>query len=175
MDPTTPGCRGLYLGYHVTCQVVLEDNSFTYLVSLTTYSLLNHSKQSVGNVYIPTQKYSLQVRYAFYEVFIWLQNHTNHPSILLGDFNISTSELQDKLSNSNLDNWFILPINGSPISWTRGRYSSDIDHTLVNSSILNKISSAYFVDYLSVSDHKPPQFIIRKLPQMNHFCYQKNL
>ena len=75
----------------------------------------------------------------------WLQNHTNHPCILLGDFNMSTSDLQDKLSNSNLDNWFILPINGSPISWTRGSYSSDIDHALVNSSMLDKISSAYFV------------------------------
>ena len=58
---------------------------------------------------------------------------------------MSTSDLQDKLSNSNLDNWFILPINGSPISWTRGSYSSDIDHALVNSSMLDKISSAYFV------------------------------
>jgi len=50
MDPTTPGCRGLYLGYHVSCQVILEDNSYTYIVSLTTYSLWNHSKYSVGNI-----------------------------------------------------------------------------------------------------------------------------
>jgi hypothetical protein len=42
-----------------------------------------------------------------------------------------------------LGNWFILQINISPISWIRGRYSSDIDHTLVNSSMLDKISSAY--------------------------------
>jgi len=89
---------------------------------------------------------------------------------------MSTSDLQDKLSNSNLDNWFILTINGSPISWTRGSYSSDNDHALVNSSMLVKISSAYFVDYPSVSDHNPLSwFIVRKLPQMNHFCYQKNL
>jgi len=27
--------RGLFLGYHVSCQAVLEDNSYTYLVSLT--------------------------------------------------------------------------------------------------------------------------------------------
>ena len=50
---------------------------------------------------------------------------------------------------------FILPINGSPISWTRGLYSSDIDHALVNSSMLDKILSAYFIDYPFVSDHKP--------------------
>jgi len=43
MDPTTPGCRGLYLGYHFSCQVVLEDNSYTHLVSLTTYILWNYS------------------------------------------------------------------------------------------------------------------------------------
>jgi len=59
MDPTAPGCRGLYLCYHVSCQAVLEDNSYTYLVSLTRYNLWNHSKCSVGNVYIPTKKHSL--------------------------------------------------------------------------------------------------------------------
>ena len=41
------------------------------------------------------------------------------------------------------------------ISWTRGSFSSDIDHALVNSSMLSKISSTYFIDYPSVSDHKP--------------------
>jgi hypothetical protein len=46
---------------------------------------------------------------------------------------MSNADLQDKLTIRNLGNWFILPINGSPISWTRGRYSSDIDHALVNS------------------------------------------
>jgi len=69
MDPTTPGCRGLYLGYHVSCQAVLEDNSYTYFVSLTTYSFWNHSKFSVGNVYAPTKKHSLQVRYAPFRSF----------------------------------------------------------------------------------------------------------
>ena len=36
MDPNTPSYRGLYLGHHVSCQAVLEDNSYTHLVSLTT-------------------------------------------------------------------------------------------------------------------------------------------
>ena len=103
----------------------------------------------------PLRKHSLQVRYAFSEVFTWLPNHTSHLSIFLGDFNISTCDLHIKLTIGNLGNWFILPINGSPISWTRGRYSSDIDHALVNSSMLDKISSAYFVDFPSVLDHKP--------------------
>jgi len=92
MDPHTPGCRGLYLEYHVSCQAVLEDNSYTHLVSLTTYSLWNHLKYYVGNVYIPTMKHSLQLRYASSEVFTWPQNYTNHPSILLRDFNMCTAD-----------------------------------------------------------------------------------
>jgi len=173
MDPTTPGCRVLYLGYHVSCQAVHEDNFYTYLVFLTTYSLWNHSKCSVGNAHIPIKKHSLQVRYAFSEVFTWLQNHTDHPSILLGDFNMSTTDLQDKLSNSNIDNWFILPINGTPISWTRGRYSPELDHALVNSSMLNKISSAYFIDYPSVSDHKPLVVYCKKTTTNESFLLPK--
>ena len=115
MDPNTPGCIGLYLRYHVSCQAVLEDNSYTHLVSLTTYSLWNHSS-SVGNIYIPTKKHSLQIRYALSEIFEWLQNHTNHSSILFGDFNMSTADLQNKLTSNNLDNWFICMINCSSIS-----------------------------------------------------------
>jgi len=68
----------------------------------------------------------------------WLQNHINHS--IYSSWRLLTwapVDLQDKLSNSNLDSWFILPINGSPISWTRDRYSSDIDQALVNSSMVN--------------------------------------
>jgi len=86
---------------------------------------------------------------------------------------MSTSDLQDKLSNSNLDNWFILLINDSPISWTRGRYSSGIDHALVNSSMLDKISSAYFVDYPSVSDHKPLIVYCKKITTDESFLLPK--
>ena len=63
---------------------------------------------------------------------------------------MSTSDLQDKLTNSNLGNWFILPINGSPISLTRGRYSPDIEHVLVNLSMLDKISKRIFIIYLII-------------------------
>ena len=82
---------------------------------------------------------------------------------------MSTSDLQDILSNSNLDNWFILPINSSTFSWTRGSYSSDIDHALVNLSMLVKISSAYFVDYPSVSDHKPLMVYCKKITTNESF------
>jgi len=78
----------------VSCQAVLEDNSYTHFVSLIIYNLWNHSKCFVGNVYIPIKKHSLQVRYS--EVFTWLQNHINHLSILLGEFSMSTTDLQNK-------------------------------------------------------------------------------
>ena len=90
------------------------------------------------NIHYNSDRHSLRFSHGFRIALII-------PSILLGDFNMSTSDLQDKLSNSNLDNWFILLINDSPISWTRGRYSSGIDHALVNSSMLDKISCTYFV------------------------------
>jgi len=108
------------------------------------------------------KKHSFQVRYGFSEVFILLQNHMNHPSILLGDFNMSTADLQDKLTDNYIDNWFIFPSNGSPISWTWSRYLSDIDHAIVNSSMLEKISSAYFVNYPSKSDHKHSRSLLRE-------------
>ena len=87
---------------------------------------------------------------------------------------MSIADLQDKLTNSNLGNWFILRINDSYISWTRGRYSSDIDYALVNSSTLDKISSdlLIFLLYLIIN---LSWFIARKLLQMDHFYYKKNL
>jgi len=71
---------------------VLEDNSYTHLISLTTYSLWNHSKCFVGNVYIPTKKHSLYVPiYNFSKVFFFFffffffsysfRITRNHPSI----------------------------------------------------------------------------------------------
>ena len=32
MDPTIPDCRGLYLGYHVSCQGVLEDKKIPIFI-----------------------------------------------------------------------------------------------------------------------------------------------
>jgi len=88
---------------------------------------------------------------------------------------MSTADLQDKLTNRNLSNWFILPINESPISWTRGRYSSDIDHALVNSNMLDKISSAYCVDFPSVSDHKPFIVYCKKTTTDESFLLPKKI
>jgi len=55
---------------------------------------------------------------------------------------MSTADLQDKLTDSNLGNWFFLPINGSSISW-----EVDIDYALVNSSM--HIKYQVFISLLS--------------------------
>jgi len=60
-----------------------------------------------------------------------------------------------------------------PISCTRGSFSSDIDHALVNSSMLVKISSTYFVDYPSVSDHKPLMVYCKKIATDESFLLPK--
>ena len=88
---------------------------------------------------------------------------------------MSTSDLQDKLSNSNLDNWIILPINGSPISWTRGRYSSDIVHALVNSIQVYwiKYQVLLLFDYPSVSNNKPLIIYCKKITTDESFLLPK--
>ena len=55
--PNIPNCNSQNPISHFNT----EDNSYTHLVSLTTYSSWNHYKCFVGNVYIPTKKHSLQI------------------------------------------------------------------------------------------------------------------
>jgi len=55
----------------------------------------------------------------------------------------------------------------------RDRYSSDIDHALVNSSMLDKISSAYFVDFPSVSNHKLLIVYCKKITTNESFLLPK--
>jgi len=88
---------------------------------------------------------------------------------------MSTVDLQDQLIDNNLNNWFFLLMNGSPISWTRGRYSSEIDQfmRLVNSNMLDIVSSAYFIDFPSVSDYKPLVFYCMKTTTDESFFVTK--
>ena len=86
---------------------------------------------------------------------------------------MNTADLQGKLMDSNLVNWFILLINDSSILWTRGSYSSDIDHALVNSNMLDKISVAYFVDFPSVSNHKLLIVYCKKITTNESFLLPK--
>jgi len=55
----------------------------------------------------------------------------------------------------------------------RGRYSSDIDHALVNSSMLGKISSAYFSDFPSIFDQRPLGISCKKTTADESFLLPK--
>jgi len=81
-----------------------------------------------------------------------LDNHASHPAILVGDFNLSTDNLNSWISNRN--EWSILSLRGSFISLCRGDRESDIDHAIVNSHMLNLLSHGSFIDFSSISDHK---------------------
>jgi len=48
---------------------------------------------------------------------------------------------------------------------------SDIDYALVNSSMSNKISSVYFVDHPSISDHKPLRVYWKKTTTNESFFF----
>ena len=120
---------------------------------MTTFNLWNNTKCSIGNVYIPQKRHKIFVNHAKREVITWLQNHSSHAAILVGDFNLSSVQLSNWISS--LPGWEIYPVNGSSISWSRGNQSSDIDHALVNSRMKELLTSGSFIDYYPVSDHKP--------------------
>jgi len=152
-DDSIPGKRGLFLGFHKSCQASFDSPSYEYIISLNTYNLWGNQKCSIGNIYVPQRRHSLFVRSAKLEIISWLQSHSSNPSILLGDFNLSITKLNDLISS--LGNWMILPLKGSNISWCKGFRQSAIDHAIINTSMMNHISYGSFIDYPPISDHKP--------------------
>ena len=79
----------------------------------------------------------------------WLNSHSSHPSMLVGDFNLPTEKLGNLFSK--FKNWKILPLWSSSISWTRGNREYDIDHAIVNDHMLDLLSYGTFIDF-------PPHF-----------------
>jgi len=170
-DTSIPGLRGLFLFYHRSIQATIENNDLNYIISLSTYSLWNNSKCSIGNIYIPQKKHYLQHKLAKAEVLTWLSSHTSHPSLLIGDFNTPLEKLQNLISN--LDDWHLVKINGSCISWNSGSRSSAIDHAIVNSSMKELIFSVSFVDFPPISDHKPLLIFSEEVPKDSSFVTPK--
>ena len=67
---------------------------------------------------------------------------------------MSPVDLQDKLTNSNLGNWSILSIKGSPISWNRSRYSSYIDHSKFEILSEELENGELLADWIVGKDHQ---------------------
>jgi len=49
------------------------------------------------NVYVPHSGHSLHARAARIEILSWLNSHSSHPSMLVGDFNLPTEKLGNLL------------------------------------------------------------------------------
>ena len=81
----------------------------------------------------------------------------------------------EKIQNliSNLDDWYLVKINGSCISWNSGYRSSAIDHAIVNSRMKELIFSASFVDFPPISDHKPLLIFSEEVPKDSSFVTPK--
>ena len=72
-----PGKRGLYIGFHNSCQASLENNTYEYIISLYTFNFWNFTKCSIGNVYVPHSGHSLHARAARIEILSWLNSHSS--------------------------------------------------------------------------------------------------
>jgi len=96
-------------------------------------------------IFVPQRRYNSYVKYAKLEITSWIQLHSSNPSILLGDFNLSSVKLSELISPFN--NWMIFTLNGFNMSWYRGGLESDIDHAIVNKSMMNLLSSSSFIDF----------------------------
>jgi len=161
----------LFLFYHRSIQASIENNDLNYIISLSTYSLWNNSKYSIGNIYIPQKKHYLQHKLAKAEVLTWLSSHTSHLSLLIGDFNTPLEILQNLVSN--FDYWHLVKINGSCISWNSGSCSSAIDHAIDNSRMKELILSEFFVNFPPISDHKPLLIFSEEVPKDSSFVTPK--
>jgi len=149
----------------------MENSTYKYILSVTTYSIGN-SKCSIGNVYIPVKKHSLEWLNAWNEVSTWLEEHSSHASILIGDYNVRTSKLNSIISKWASNIWSIMPTQGSNISWSNGSRSSDIDHAIVNDKMMDLISHGHFVNYYPISDHKPFLIFNKEFPS-DSFSFPK--
>jgi len=171
VDKSIPGLRGLYLFYDRSIQASLENNDLNYIISLSTYSLWNNSKCSIGNIYVPHKNHHTFHRLAKAEISTWLSSHTAHPSLLVGDYNIPLEKLKDWISKFN--DWYILEINGSPISWISGNRKSAIDHAIVNGKMKELIFSASFIEFPPISDHRPLLIVSKNIVKDNSFILPK--
>jgi len=61
---------------------------------LSTLLLFGELNCTIGNVYAPTVTHKEERMNAFSEITNWIKKHTNTPSILVGDFNMSKSQLE---------------------------------------------------------------------------------
>jgi len=99
-NPNIPGMRGLSISVHRSCSFAPDPFEYKYIISVNITSFWG-IKCTIGNIYVPTVTHREERKNAFSEITNWIKKHTNTPSILVGDFNMSKSQLESLLNKSS--------------------------------------------------------------------------
>jgi len=99
-DPYIPGMRGLSISIHCSRSFSSDLFEYKYIISVSITSFWG-VKCNIGNIYVPTITYKEERMNAFSEIINWIKKHTNTPSIFVGDFNMSKSQLEGLLNKSS--------------------------------------------------------------------------
>jgi len=153
-DPNIPGMRGLSISVHHSCSFSPDPFEYKYIISFNITSFWR-IKCTIGNTYVPMVTHKEERTNGFSEITNWIKKHTNIPSILVGDFNMSKSQLKSLLNKSS-HQWFANNLTGLDFTWARDGRSSCIDHVLFNCKMkeyINKVSVCS--TFNDISDHFP--------------------
>jgi len=103
-NPNLPGMRGLSISVHRSCSFSPDPYEYKYIISASITSFWG-IKCTIGNIYVPTVIHKEKRTNSFSEITKWIKKHTNTPSILVGNFNMSKSQLESLLNKSS-HQWF---------------------------------------------------------------------
>jgi len=99
-NPNIPGMRGLSISVHRSCSFSPDPFEYKYIISVNITSFWG-IKCTIGNIYVPTVTHKEERKNAFSEITNWIKKHTNTPSILVGDFNMSKSQFESLHNKSS--------------------------------------------------------------------------
>jgi len=153
-DPNITGIRGLSISVHCSCSFSPDPFGYKYIISVNI-TFFWRIKCTIGNIYVPTVTHKEERKNAFSEITNWIKKHTNTPSILEVDFNMSKSQLESLLNKSS-HQWFTKNLTDLDFTWARDGRSSCVDHVLFNRKMkeyINKVSVCS--TFSDISDHFP--------------------
>jgi len=78
---------------HRSCSFSPDPFEYKYIISVNITSFFGELNAcTIGNIYVPTVSHKEERKNTFSEITNWIKKHTNTPSILVGDFNMSKSQ-----------------------------------------------------------------------------------
>ena len=150
-DPNIPGMRGLSISVHRSCLFSSDPFECKYIISVN----INFFFGELNALLIIFMFLRMKERMPFQKLLKWIKKYTNTPSILVGEFNISKSQLESLLNKSS-HQWFTKNLTSLDFTWARNGRSSCIHNVLFNSKMkeyINKVSICS--TFNDISDHFP--------------------